>query len=151
MFVRQSQLTLLDDSGTPVGDAMSPAPGVSTATPPDDSGKSRSRLSRCANISFLNSYIHVTKQEFKRNILHSYTPGNIYIYIYTYILPGFGVMSFALFQFIEQSSSLKVFRIPEVCSELMKLIAREVLISYLLGIFKITAYCSIIMPTDGTW
>jgi hypothetical protein len=69
-----------------------------------------------------------------------------------YILLGFGVMSFALFQSIEQSSSLKVSRILEVCSELMKLMAREVLISYLLGILKIIGYCStIIMPVDGTW
>lgn len=52
MFVRQSQLTLLDDSGTPVSDATSPSPGASTATTPDDGGKSRSRLSRCVNISF---------------------------------------------------------------------------------------------------
>lgn len=46
MFVRQSQLTLLDDAGTPISDAGSPSPGTSTATTPDDGGKSRSRLSR---------------------------------------------------------------------------------------------------------
>jgi hypothetical protein len=51
MFVRQSQLTLLDDSGTPVSDVGSPSPGTSTATTPDDGGKSRSRLSRCVNIN----------------------------------------------------------------------------------------------------
>ncbi|XP_021939301.1 LOW QUALITY PROTEIN: dynactin subunit 1-like [Zootermopsis nevadensis] len=45
MFVRQSQLTLLDDSGIPISDATSPSPGASTATTPDDGGKSRSRLS----------------------------------------------------------------------------------------------------------
>ncbi|XP_069679025.1 dynactin subunit 1 isoform X4 [Periplaneta americana] len=45
MFVRQSQLTLLDDSGTPVSDVASPSPSASTATTPDDGGKSRSRLS----------------------------------------------------------------------------------------------------------
>jgi len=45
MFVRQSQLTLLDDAGTPISDAGSPSPGTSTATTPDDGGKSRSRLS----------------------------------------------------------------------------------------------------------
>jgi len=53
MFVRQSQLTLLDDAGTPVGDAGSPSPGTSTASTPDDGGKSRSRLSRCVNIHIL--------------------------------------------------------------------------------------------------
>lgn len=53
--MRQSQLTWLDDSGTPVSDVMSPTPGASTATTPDDGGKSRSRLSRCAKISLLNS------------------------------------------------------------------------------------------------
>jgi hypothetical protein len=51
--VRQSQLTMLDDSGTPVSDATSPSPGASTATTPDDGGKSRSRLSRCLNNFFL--------------------------------------------------------------------------------------------------
>jgi hypothetical protein len=53
MFVRQSQLTLLDDHGTPVGDAASPSPSASTATTPDDSGKSRSRLSRCVKLVIL--------------------------------------------------------------------------------------------------
>jgi hypothetical protein len=55
MFVRQSQLTLLDDSGTPISDT-SPSPGASTATTPDDGGKSRSRLSRCVNISLFISW-----------------------------------------------------------------------------------------------
>lgn len=45
MFVRQSQLTLLDDAGTPISEAGSPSPGTSTATTPDDGGKLRSRLS----------------------------------------------------------------------------------------------------------
>jgi hypothetical protein len=53
MFVRQSQLTLLDDAGTPISDAGSPSPGTSTATTPDDGGKSRSRLSRCVNIHIM--------------------------------------------------------------------------------------------------
>ena len=63
MFVRQSQLTLLDDSGTPINDAGSPSPGTSTATTPDDGGKSRSRLSRCVNIHiyfFFFSDMHVS-------------------------------------------------------------------------------------------
>jgi hypothetical protein len=53
--VRQSQLTLLDDFGTPVSDAASPTPSASTATTPDDGGKSRSRLSRCVKICLLIS------------------------------------------------------------------------------------------------
>jgi hypothetical protein len=53
MFVRQSQLTLLDESGTPISDVGSPSPGTSTATTPDEGGKSRSRLGRCVNINIL--------------------------------------------------------------------------------------------------
>ncbi|KAJ9576630.1 hypothetical protein L9F63_025475, partial [Diploptera punctata] len=45
MFVRQSQLTLLDEYGTPIGELASPSPGTSAATTPDDSAKSRSKLS----------------------------------------------------------------------------------------------------------
>ncbi|PSN47787.1 hypothetical protein C0J52_08169 [Blattella germanica] len=45
MFVRQSQLTLLDDAGMPIGEAASPSPSASSATTPDDSGRTRSRLS----------------------------------------------------------------------------------------------------------
>jgi hypothetical protein len=55
--VRQSQLTLLDDSGTPISDIGSPSPGTSTATTPDEGGKSRSRLSRCVNINPLIFFI----------------------------------------------------------------------------------------------
>ena len=46
MFVRQSQLTLLDDSGVPIAELASPSSGASAATTPDDSGRMRSRLSR---------------------------------------------------------------------------------------------------------
>jgi len=53
MFVRQSQLTLLDDAGTPISDAGSPSPGTSSASTPDDGGKSQFRLSRCVNIYIL--------------------------------------------------------------------------------------------------
>lgn len=68
--MRQSQLTLLDDFGTPISDATSPTPGASTATTPDDGGKSRSRLSRCVNICLL-----------------------IYFFVMHVVLLGFDVMS----------------------------------------------------------
>ncbi|XP_067011702.2 dynactin subunit 1 isoform X2 [Anabrus simplex] len=48
IFVRQAQLTLLDDAGTPVSDASTPlssASTASTATTPDDGGRTRPRLS----------------------------------------------------------------------------------------------------------
>ncbi|CAG2065232.1 unnamed protein product, partial [Timema podura] len=45
MFVRQSQLTLLDESGAPIGEIASPLSGASTATTPDE-GRPRPRLSR---------------------------------------------------------------------------------------------------------
>nr|CAD7426657.1 unnamed protein product [Timema monikensis] len=44
MFVRQSQLTLLDESGAPIGEISSPLSGASTATTPDE-GRPRPRLS----------------------------------------------------------------------------------------------------------
>nr|CAD7568248.1 unnamed protein product [Timema californicum] len=44
MFVRQSQLTLLDESGVPIGEISSPLSGASTATTPDE-GRPRPRLS----------------------------------------------------------------------------------------------------------